>query len=266
VFDSNSVELGDGAGAYIYSDSVVSASITNNIFNANVSSANGGGLGASACRFNIDYVITNNTFTLNTANENGGGMSFSAMLGDVPPPPPPTPQSFVLDLYNNIVVDNFSAGNGDDLFIVEDSFPGRNLDIGLFNNDYSDLFITCEQVIGCLPELNKGNNINEDPLFVDAAAGDVSLKPDSPCIDAGDPNAPDVLNTDFFGNPRVLPTDMGAVEFIPPVVDLHGDGGGCSIARSPVMSSLAVFIAIPVLILIRRFFCKHLREIPTSRR
>ena len=31
-----------------------------------------------------------------------------------------------------------------------------------------------------------GDNLEEDPLFVDAGAGDLHLDPDSPCIDTGD--------------------------------------------------------------------------------
>lgn len=130
--------------------------------------------------------------------------------------------------------------------------------VNFFNNDFSDFISDCENTEGCEPNINEGNNINEAPLFVDAEAGDVSLQPDSPCIDAGDPNAPDLPSTDIFGNPRVPPPDMGAVEFIPPEIeDLHGGGVGCSIAHTPVASSLAVFLAIPVLILIRRIVKKR---------
>ena len=136
---------------------------------------------------------------------------------------------------------------------MDDYHVGNNVGstVNLFNNDFSDFISDCENTEGCEPNINEGGNIDEDPLFVDAAAGDVSLQPDSPCIDAGDPDAPDVPDTDFFGNARVPPPDMGAVEFIEIVVDGEA-AGGCSIAPTQVTSSLAVFLAIPVVMLIRR--------------
>ncbi len=250
-FYSNSA-FGDGGGAYLDSDSgFVSASITNNIFSSNVSSANGGGMAILAGFLRIDYVITNNTFTLNTANENGGGMSFEATLGEVAPPP--IEQKFILDIYNNIVFNNSSTENGDDLFIVENGFPGKNLAVSLFNNDYSDLSVDCVSKFGCTTDINEGNNIDEDPKFVDAEAENFSLLADSPCIDAGDPNAPDLPDTDIFGNLRV-PPDMGAVEFIEEAIK---SGGGCTLASAGASNSIPLYLFIPVLILIRRFVKKY---------
>lgn len=63
-------------------------------------------------------------------------------------------------------------------------------------------------------------NINADPQFTDWVAGDYSLAPASPCLDAGDPTTSD-CEPDLAGNPRRLDghlsghavVDMGAFEF-----------------------------------------------------
>jgi predicted outer membrane repeat protein len=59
-------------------------------------------------------------------------------------------------------------------------------------------------------------NIDVDPCFVDPEINDFHLLPDSPCINAGDPNyTPEPNETDLDGLPRVIGgrIDMGAYEF-----------------------------------------------------
>lgn len=50
-------------------------------------------------------------------------------------------------------------------------------------------------------------NLDLDPLFVDAAAGDLHLAPGSPCIDAGDP-LPILIGEDFERDSRILDGDL----------------------------------------------------------
>lgn len=216
---------------------------------------------------------TNNTFILNSSDGNGGGIyidysstcpRFQCMNGEI-------------NIYNNILYNN-NAMEGRDIYIVyfftrilptpdsPDTTIGVEFDpLNLYNNDLSDFIYTafdCDnanqdnilrQNITYICSFNNNlvDNIDEDPLFVDSEAGDVGLQPDSPCIDAGDPDAPDLPETDIYGNPRGAIPDMGAVEYIE-IVDGHGGNGGCALTNSLDESSFSVFLSLPVLILIMR--------------
>ncbi|HOS79831.1 MAG TPA: leucine-rich repeat domain-containing protein [Anaerolineae bacterium] len=68
-----------------------------------------------------------------------------------------------------------------------------------------------------------GGNIDADPRFVDAANGDLHLRLDSPCIDAGDNTAvPAGVTTDLDGYPRFvdIPEVPDTGRGTPPVVDM----------------------------------------------
>jgi hypothetical protein len=90
----------------------------------------------------------------------------------------------------------------------------------IWNNDGSTITIVYSDVQGGWPGPG-GNNIDADPCFVDAAGGDLRLSWDSPCIDTGDNNAPNLPPTDLDGHPRIIDgdcngsevVDMGAFEF-----------------------------------------------------
>lgn len=139
-------------------------------------------------------------------------------------------------MFNNIIYDNTAFGNGDDVF-VDDDFDGNNIgsDVNVFNNDFSDLFSTCDDNVACVADINFIGNINEDPLFTDAAMEDVSLQTGSPAVDTGDNAicAPE----DFFGTMRpqdgnedgVANCDMGAIELL---IASGSGGSGCSLAQT----------------------------------
>ncbi|MHC4574936.1 MAG: PKD domain-containing protein [Planctomycetota bacterium] len=68
----------------------------------------------------------------------------------------------------------------------------------------------------CIQHFIGVSNISDDPLFVNPGAMDYRLQPDSPCINAGDPNfVPEPGEADIDGEPRVLfgRVDIGADEF-----------------------------------------------------
>ncbi len=78
------------------------------------------------------------------------------------------------------------------------------------SNYYAAGFYSC--CVAPLPQ-DGTNNIAADPLFVNPAAGDYHLQPNSPCINSGD-NASVTAATDLDGNPRISSgtVDMGAYE------------------------------------------------------
>jgi hypothetical protein len=62
-------------------------------------------------------------------------------------------------------------------------------------------------------------NIDQHPGFVDPGSGDFHLTAKSPCINAGDPDAPLLPPTDCEGDPRDDKPDMGVDEFVGKAVD-----------------------------------------------
>jgi hypothetical protein len=117
-----------------------------------------------------------------------------------------------------------------------------------------------------LPPYGAGN-IDADPGFADAAAGDFRLRPDSPCIDTGT-NLTELLTTDILGLPRPLDGngdgiaryDMVAFEFNPyrfgPVLrpdstgfsfTVHGEPGkSVRIERSRDLASWEYVATVPI--------------------
>lgn len=184
-------------------------------------------------------MITNNTLTLNSTGGRGGGLFVS--LDD---------DAATASIFNNIVRENTATGDGDDVFVFDDANRNNTgSPVNLFNNDLSDFFSLCVNTGGCTPDISEGNNIDLDTPFIDAANRDFHLQEGSPCIDAGDPAAPDLPDADFEGNPRdvdgdgdgTMP-DMGADEFIP-TVDRGGDGGVfyCAEWRSNLNSTISSY-------------------------
>jgi hypothetical protein len=204
--------------------------LTNCMFTGN-SAISGGGM------FNnwSGPTLTNCTFTGNSTDSEGGGMynydnssptltncTFAANLAL-------EGSALACDSYQQWIPSSLQVTN----CILWD---GGN---EIWNNDNSTIIITYSDVQSNWP--GEGN-IDADPCFAgpgywadkddpDIVAGpndpnavwvegDYHLLPDSPCINAGDPNyVPEPNETDLDGKPRVIAgqIDMGAYEYSPPV-------------------------------------------------
>lgn len=65
-------------------------------------------------------------------------------------------------------------------------------------------------------DYENNNNININPQYADSESNDYQLKPNSPCINAGDPATSGLPDTDLNGDPRLSGDyiDLGPYEFI----------------------------------------------------
>ena len=120
------------------------------------------------CGWDSYPVITNTTLTENTAGDDGGGLCCRSK--------------------SPLIIKNS---------IFYDDLPG-------------EIYYSSIEPVISYSDVQGGwhgeGNIKSDPLFVDPAAGDYRLQPDSPCIDAGDPE----FHPPTGGGLRI---DMGANEY-----------------------------------------------------
>jgi hypothetical protein len=208
TFNNNS-SSNIGGGAYIYSGSTVT--FTGNTFNNNSSRSYGGG----GCIIGSTVNFTGNTLN-NNSSKSYGGCAYITL-------------KTALNCINNTISQNISENNGAGLCVT---IPETTGTFNIHNNiiwnntsqeDYNDIYIE-----GFGQELTAHNNIfsdakafwtdasnnrDIDPLFFDPDNNDFHLKPNSPCINAGNPNSPELPEFDLDGNPRIGLPDIGAYEF-----------------------------------------------------
>jgi parallel beta-helix repeat protein len=207
AFSGNSANYGGGMLNNFYSR----PTITNCTFSGNLADYDGGGMYNNA---SSSPTVTNCTFSGNSAYY-GGGMDNSYSSS-----PTMTNCTFSGNSanYGGGMINSFA---GTSPTIANCILWGNTATYGsqIRNNASGTTTVSFSDVQGGWP--GQGN-INADPLFVNAAAGDLHLLPDSPCINAGDPAfvaGPD--ETDIDGEPRVMlnRVDMGADEFNPFEID-----------------------------------------------
>jgi hypothetical protein len=209
-----------GAGGGIYCDDSSCPKIINNIIKNNTAGSGGGICGGS-----WQMIIANNLILENKAwHLSGGGIDWSRGIitnntingnfGDGICVPGTARQ-----ITNNIIV-NSDSGYG--IYCAGDPQTISYNDVwnngfGNFYNcsDWGDMTRTNRNGIPC----DSFYNISRDPNFVDG----YHLDGGSPCIDAGDNNAPALPSFDFEGNTRVADeaqndtffVDIGAYEYQP---------------------------------------------------
>jgi hypothetical protein len=208
IFSGNSAEYGGGM-----SNLQGSPTLTNVTFSGNSATSNGGG---TYNYFSSSPTLTNVTFIGNTAN-NGGGMGNYINSN-------PT-------LTNVAFSGNSATWDGGGMGNYVNSNPTLTNVImwDEIYNDSSTPTISYSDIQGCGGSsswnsacgTDGGNNIDADPLFVDAANGNLRLGFGSPVIDSGNNTAVSVnVTTDLDGLPRFADgngddnavVDMGAYE------------------------------------------------------
>jgi len=178
----NSVIKYNSAGSHNYFSGIAgggillwhsSPSLTNVVIIENSSSDKGGGIYCAES----DPILINVTITNNSATNNGGGLYVD--------------YSSVPSLVNSIVSNN----SGNYGIYVHSGSP--SITYSNFYDNENGNFYNVGDWIGVNVTTNANGdsvdvyyNIQEDPLFVDAANGDYNLQQGSPCIDAGDPTSP----------------------------------------------------------------------------
>ena len=195
-----------GGAAYVTANHG-EAVLRNNVVATNTSANYAGGLYVTTNGGRL--VLTNNTIAFNSVSETGAsgsgvGIDLYGSASEV-------------SFYNNII-----WGNTDSDYEIAINNPGGGAanTVYAYNNDFDP-----GRVFGTFTD--EADNINTDPLFVDAASGNYNLSLGSPCIDAGDAAAPGLPDTDFEGDARILglTVDVGADEYhATGNIDIDGDG------------------------------------------
>ena len=214
--------------------------VANNVIENNTASSGGGGL---------DIVnVSNVALTQNLFRGNTGGSSDGDAIDWLVPSGAQGPTVVNNTITRNgnleVLADGFDVaarliGN-----IIVANTSGTAVFCGNFNDPNPPIFRSNNvrapsgTAYGgiCGNPTGSNGNISADPLFLNAAAGNLRLQANSPSIDAGDNTAPNLPATDFEGFARIVDgdgnavatTDQGAYEYEPPVFSDGFESGDTS--------------------------------------
>ncbi|MEM6263964.1 MAG: choice-of-anchor Q domain-containing protein [Bacteroidota bacterium] len=218
TFSQNQAEFGGAMHNSGVLDGTSSPSLTNCTFSQNQAGSGGAMYNSGVVDGTSSPTLTNCTFLQNQATSGGGAMSNEGRVNGVSSP----------ILANCILWENKADTDST-------SYSAQ-----ISENNDSQSLINYSLVNGIDTLSNKPtswtNNLASDPLFVDAAGGDLRLEVGSPAIDAGiNDSIPAGITTDLAGNTRIqgISVDMGAFE------------GGVPVAIDPETTPLAILKAYP---------------------
>lgn len=236
--DQAGTALGGGILIWNCSPTIMNCIITNNECDGRepVGGGNKGGGGGIALH-NSRSEIINCLLSNNWVNEKGGGLGCGRN---------DTPSNIILT--NCTIVNNY-APDGGALYLDESTVTATNCI--LWNNDinednyYIKLRSATLSIEYCVVQGGRGsiggsgscpyrwdipqndyNNIEDDPLFVSELNGDYHLNLLSPCIEAGNNDAPSLPIKDIDGDPRIIFRGITTITFPPdppPTVDIGVD-------------------------------------------
>ena len=208
TFSGNSADSAGGLGGGML-NSTSSPALADCTFSANSADSGGGIYNA-----NSSPTLTNCIFSDNTANTDGG-----ALYNDGS-----SPVLINCTIWGNSAVEGGGIYNGFSSPTLTNCILWADTPGEIFNADvnsapavtYSDIQGGCDAIPG---NICGAGNIDADPRLLDPSSGDFHLGVGSPCIDAGDNDAPDLPDYDFEGDDRILDGDQDGTAVVDMGVD-----------------------------------------------
>lgn len=219
VFSGNSAGHTGGAVASFLN---CNPTVVNCLFVGNSAADWGGAVRAGV---SSGWTMVNCTFVANSATA-GGAVSVGSQNVD----------SGGSTLISNCILWGNSAAQGSQIALIGNHPAALSVDHGDVQGGLAAAWVMAGATLNWGP-----GNMDTDPLFADAVAGDYRLAAGSPCIDSGDNGAVGpAVTTDLDANPRLADdgctpdagdppgggpfVDLGAYEFQQSSCDLDDDG------------------------------------------